>query len=335
MSIIKWSKFAEKTVKELAQVKEGENLLVLADTNTNMDIAEACLAAGLEKTSNAQLLVMRRILDNETGELNSVIHNAVVNSDIVIGLFQGSKFFSTNTRTEAVKRGTRITSTQPIGIEEYIIQAVVDVDFQNMLKNAELMANLWKKSKKCHITSSIGTDISFEFQNRPVLIGDGAATEPGEVEFFPGMTVIVAPVEETINGTIVVDGTIAPGGIVSSPVTIKIEKGIIANIEGKAEANSWKNWLSSLNDSIIYHLSHVKVGLNPKAKLSGNETQDEVIVGAVSFGFGRQPESLKGKVTGGKFQTEVILVSSTIYVDDIVVSKNNNLNEEIGFIKMV
>jgi len=335
MSIIKWSKFAEKTVKELAQVKEGENLLIIADTNTNMDIAEACLAAGLERTSNAQLLVMRRILDNERGELNPVIHNAVVNSDVVIGLFQGSKFFSTNTRTEAVKKGTRIVSTQPIGIEEFIIQAVVDVDFQKMYKNAELMAELWKKSKKCRITSSEGTDISFEFQNRPILIGDGAAKKPGEVKFFPGMTVVVAPVEETINGTIVVDGNIVPGGIVSSPVTIKIEKGMIVNIEGKAEANLWRNWLSSLNDSIIYYLSHVKVGLNPKAKLSGNETQDEVILGAVSFGFGRQPEYLKGKIVGGKFQTEVILVSPNIYVDDTVVSKNNNLNEELGFIKMV
>jgi len=335
MSIIKWSKFAEKTVTELARVKEGENLLILADVNTNMDIAEACLAAGLEKTSNAQLLVMRRILDNETGELNPVIHNAVVNSDIVIGLFQGSKFFSTNTRKEAVKRGTRIISTQPIGIEEYIIQAVVDVDFQKMRKNAELMANLWEKSKKCRVTSSIGTDISFEFQNRPVLIGDGAATEPGEVEFFPGMNVMVAPVEKTINGTIVVDGNIVPGGLVSSPVTIKMVKGVIVNIEGKAEANSWRSWLSSLDDPIIYHLSHFNIGLNPKAKLSGNETEDEVIVGAISFGFGHQPEALKGNITTGKFHTEVILASPTIYIDDIVVSKNNKLNEEIGFIKMV
>jgi len=104
MFIIKWSKFAEKTVRELARVKEEENLLILADINTNMDIAETCLVAGLEKTSNAQLLVMRRILDNEKGELNPVIHNAVVNSDVVIGLFQGSKFFSTNTRKEAIKR---------------------------------------------------------------------------------------------------------------------------------------------------------------------------------------------------------------------------------------
>ena len=52
MSVIKWSKFAEKVIKELALVKEGENLLILADINTNMDIEEACFAAGLEKTSN-------------------------------------------------------------------------------------------------------------------------------------------------------------------------------------------------------------------------------------------------------------------------------------------
>jgi len=29
------------------------------------------------------------------------------------------------------------------------------------------------------------------------------------------------------------------------------------------------------------------------------------------------------------------LASPTIYIDDIVVSKNNKLNEEIGFLKMV
>ncbi|GAH43692.1 unnamed protein product [marine sediment metagenome] len=121
----------------------------------------------------------------------------------------------------------------------------------------------------------------------------------------------------------------------TTPVTIKMVKGIIVNIEGKAEANSWRNWLSSLDDPIIYHLSHFNIGLNPKAKLSGNETEDEVIVGAISFGFGHQPEALKGNITTGKFHTEVILASPTIYIDDIVVSKNNKLNEEIGFIKMV
>jgi len=335
MSVIKWSKFAEKTIKELARVKEEENLLILADINTNMDIAEACLAAGLEKTSNAQLLIMRKILDNERGELNPVIHNAVVNSDIVIGLFKGSKFFSTNTRTEAVKRGTRIISTQPGGIEEYIIQAVVEVDFPKMRKNAELMVDLWKEAKNCRITSSIGTDISFEFQKRPVFIGDGAAKEPGEVQFFPGVQVVVAPIEERINGTIVVDGLVVPGGLVSSPITIKMEKGVIVNIEGKADAKSWKGWLSSLNDPTIYHLSHFNVGLNPKAKMNDNETEAERAIGAVTFGFGHQPKFLKGNITTGKFHTEVILASPTIYIDDKVVSKNSKLNEELGFIKMV
>ena len=335
MSVIKWSKFAEKTIKELARVKEGENLLILADINTNTDIAEACLAAGLEKTSNAQLLIIRNILDNETGELNPVIHNAVVNSDIIVGLFKGSKFFSTNTRKEAVKRGTRIISTQPGGIEEYIIQAVVEADFQKMRNNAELIADLWKKSKKCHITSSVGTDISFEFQGRPIHIGDGAAKEPGEVQFFPGVQVLVAPIEETINGKIVVDGVIVPGGLVSSPVTIKMERGVIVNIEGKADANSWKSWLSSLNDPTIYNLSHFNVGLNPKAKMNNNETEAERAIGAVTFGFGHQPEFLKGNVTKGKHHTEVVLASPTICIDDKVVSKDNKLNEELGFIKML
>jgi len=335
MSVIRWSKFAEKTIKELANVKEGENLLILADINTNMDIAEACLAAGFERTSNAQLMVIRKILDSETGELNSVIHNAVVNSDIVIGLFKGSKFFSSNTRTEAVKRGTRIISTQPGGIEDYIIQAVVEVDFQKMRKNVKLMANLWEKSQKCHIISSIGTDLNCEFHDRPAHIADGAATTPGDVQFFPGAQVIVAPIEETINGTIVVDGMVCPGGIVSSPMTIKMEKGVIANIEGKADANAWESWLKSLNDPIIYHLSHLNIGFNPLAKMNDNATEAERVLGAVTFGFGHQPNFLKGNITTGKFHTEAILASPTIYLDGKIVLMDNKLDEKLGFVKMV
>jgi len=114
-----------------------------------------------------------------------------------------------------------------------------------------------------------------------------------------------------------------------------MEKGVIVSIKGKADANAWESWLKSLNDPIIYHLSHLNIGFNPLAKMNDNATEAERVLGAVTFGFGHQPNFLKGNITTGKFHTEAILASPTIYLDGKIVLMDNKLDEKLGFVKMV
>jgi hypothetical protein len=40
MTLLRWGEFGEVAVRMMAQVKPGENLLILADTWTDMDIAD-------------------------------------------------------------------------------------------------------------------------------------------------------------------------------------------------------------------------------------------------------------------------------------------------------
>ena len=77
-------------------------------------------------------------------------------------------------------------------------------------------------------------------KGQPALVGDGMTTEPGEADYFPGVDASIAPVEETINGTIVVDGAVSTRGLVSAPVACRLEKGIITAIEGGADATAAK-----------------------------------------------------------------------------------------------
>jgi hypothetical protein len=58
MAVHRWGEFGEAAVRMIGQVKQGENLLIVADTWTNMEIAEACLIAGINARANAQLLVI-------------------------------------------------------------------------------------------------------------------------------------------------------------------------------------------------------------------------------------------------------------------------------------
>jgi 2,5-dihydroxypyridine 5,6-dioxygenase len=142
------------------------------------------------------------------------------------------------------------------------------------------------------VTSPLGTDISFRLKGRPALVGDGRTIEPGEVGSFPGVDASIAPVEETINGTIVIDGCIDPGnGLVSAPITCHLEKGVITAIEGGADANAWRSSLESVDDPKAFHLCHFTIRLTPRA-----ETPTERAWGIVDFGFGHQDASYKGTI---------------------------------------
>jgi leucyl aminopeptidase (aminopeptidase T) len=151
------------------------------------------------------------------------------------------------------------------------------------------------------------------------------------MDFFPGATPSIAPVEDTIQGTIVVDGTMdTPINQVSTPVTLRLEKGVITAIEGGADADAFRSRLESTGDPKAFHLCHFNVGLNPRARLGYRMMQDEMVVGAVTFGFGAQDPIFEGTVGLAKMHSDVVLTSAAIILDGVVMCENNKLNAELS-----
>jgi len=306
----------------MAQAKPDENLLILADTWTDMEIAKACLIAGINAKANAQLLVIPKMSQTDTRDFNPSTAGAIQGADVVLGLCE-TMFVQKAATRKAREKGTRVVSTVPKGIEDFVIEGIVEADYPLMIKVAEEVCKLWEKTDVCKVTSPLGTDLSFRLKGRPALLGDGMATEPGEADFFPGVQVSIAPIEETINGTIVIDGSISPGGLVSASVTCHLKKGVITSIEGGADANSWRSRLESTGDPKAFHLCHFTVGLNPRAKMSGNMIEDERVVGAITFGFGNQDPAFKGTVGEAKVHADVVLVSPAVYLDGVLMCENS------------
>ena len=330
MAVYRWGEFGEVVVRMMAQVKSGENLLILADTWTDMEIAEACLIAGINAKANAQLLVIPRMSHTDTREFNPSTAGAIQGADVVVGVCGETMFIEKAATGKAREKGARVVATNPKGQEDFLIEGLLDVDYALMIKVAEKVCELWEKTEVCQVTSPLGTDISFRLKGRPALVGDGMATEPGELGFFPGVDVSIAPIEETINGTIVIDGNMSPIGLVSVPVTCHLEKGVITAIEGGTDATAWRSRLEATGDPKAFHLCHFTLGLNPRAKVSGNMHQDEHVLGAITFGFGNQDPSFKGAVGAAKVHSDVVLLSPTVTLDGGLMLENNRLNPDLG-----
>lgn len=167
-----------------------------------------------------------------------------------------------------------------------------------------------------------------------MLVSEGAVSKPGELDWYPGAMANVAAIEPSINGTVVVDGSVFPFGLVPENVVIEIRDGVIRDVRGGAFAARWKAWLESLNDEVAYQCCHVSFGFNPGALVTGRITEDERALGALTLGFGRQSASFKGGVKGGEHHLDVIVRSPTLVAGDKTLLHANVLNPDLGFVAL-
>lgn len=326
MSILRWSQFGEYVVKEMAKVQPGENLLILGDTWTDMDILNACMIAGMNLGAKTDMYIIPRMDHTCTDELSDMAEAAFCKADVIVAMCE-TMFVEKQATKAARKTGTRIVSTIPRGMEDFAIDGTVSVDYPGLIELSRKIAAKWSATKNCRVTSELGTDISFSMVGRPTDVGDGIADKPGECDFFPGPDVNIAPIESTINGTIVVDGCIEPGSrLVKSPMTLKIEKGLITSIEGGQDANMFREALASVHHPAAYALCHYTLGMNPVAVAGNSMHETEHIFGAVTFGFGDQDPAFQGTVGEAPIHSDVVCLSPTIYLDGEVLIAKNKLN---------
>ena len=328
----RWDVFADIVINKFINPDKGSSLLILGDVETDPGLSSACLAAALRAKTEAQLMIYKRISWGEEAKFSSAVGAAIKNSKYILGLH--TNFINTDAGREALQNGSRILATQPWGIEDYLIKGILDVDLDAMIKNGNLTKKLWDSAEQCEVKSANGTDIKFHFGNRPTLVGDGMVTEDGEVDYFPGVQVSIAPIEETINGKVVVDASDNVQGVLKDPYSLTLTDGIITKVEGGLEANVMSDWLESRNDPTIFKLCHFTIGLNPKAGISGNMIEDERLLGSVDFGFGSQSQSFKGNVGISPYHMDIILRSPTVLLDGKTMIENNSFNEKMGFLKM-
>ena len=329
MRTLRWGAFADVAVRQMCKAKPGEKLLVLADTWTDMDVAEACLQAALAVGTQAQMLVIPRMAPNDTTEFNDAIAGAIMGSDVILGVC-ATMFIEKKCVVEARKKGLRIASTNIESMEDFAIEGICDVDYDKMIEIAHKVGELWRKTAHCQVTSALGTDISFDLRDRPIDIGDGVAPNPGEVDFFPGVSVANAPIESTINGVLVVDGNIPPGRLVREPVKVYIEKGVIVKFEGGSEARELQAYFERSGDPIAKHLCHFTLGLNPRARTTGSVHQDEHVLGAITFGFGEQDPGFGGNVPPCSVHCDLVLTTAKVTIDGQVMLEDNQLSADLG-----
>jgi len=324
MSSLEYAKLGYYIITKLATVKPEENVLILGETASNEDMMKAVMGASIGIGAETQMLIYP-----ERNEINvehpESVAEAMKHTDVIID-FSVKYTIHTKAYQEARQAGARALVTIPSGIEEYIKDGIIGIDYDDMVREGRMIRDLFERCERCRVVSEEGTEIEMKLGKRPAVLRDGMVVGKGEIDYFPGAQISLAPVEESINGRVVVNGSIYPPvGKLDRNVTVTIEKGRIVKIDGAVEAQEWKKWIQGLNDQNMYWVAHFSIGLNPNAKISGYIIEDERVRGSVIFGFGSQMPDFKGKVGKAKSHTDTVTLFNTVFLDDEKVVENGEI----------
>ena len=144
-----------------------------------------------------------------------------------------------------------------------IVRCITHVDYDLVIKLGEKMKSIIEQAGTVQILSKNGTDLRGEMQGRRVRHSGRKAIEKGQSNMMCGQ-ISWNCMESTINGTLVFDGALWPPaeiGLLSAPVKLTVEKGVVTKVEGGRDADIFRSWLAGYNDPASYRVAHYSLAL--------------------------------------------------------------------------
>jgi leucyl aminopeptidase (aminopeptidase T) len=159
------------------------------------------------------------------------------------------------------------------------------------------------------VLSPAGTDLRFGIKGRRTHLDDGDFRLPGKGGNLPAGEVFISPALRSAEGRIVFEDSMADIEgcmLLESPIVCNLLGGYVMDCEGGAQARQLEAALrkgmdmASLlvskagvkpEEALRYatnarHLGEFGIGLNEKAKITGNMLEDEKIYGSCHFAIG-------------------------------------------------
>jgi leucyl aminopeptidase (aminopeptidase T) len=224
MQIVDMMRGADRLVRELARVTDEDNVLVICDTST-FEIGTAIAAKANEIAKDVVMNVIRVYRGITHGqEPPRAIAEAMKAVNVVFAATEYS-ISHTKARRDASKLGVRCL-TLPAPDTETLARTMVETPFSEMKPVVEKVAELLSNADSAHITTEAGTDLSLNLRGRASVDLEYGYCPPA-TNFCapPCVEANIAPVEDTAEGILVVDGTQSAVGLLRDPIKLRIERG--------------------------------------------------------------------------------------------------------------
>lgn len=313
---------ARHLVTHCAAVQRNEQVLVIATAETEAVgnyVVEALY--GLAGPTALEIMGTGRMHGSEPPR---AIAEEMARADVIFCLTQNS-LAHTQARKVATEEGARYLSLPDYSLD-VLASASVLTDFESLEPLCEQIGTLLDAASEVQIRSDLGTNLTFAVNGRDANRCPGIVRRRGELGSPPDAEVNIAPLEGSVEGVIVVDGSVpCPQiGLLPSPVTIIVERGAARRFScaQSAIATELDNLFEGV-DSAKRVIAEFGIGLNPNARLCGIMLEDEGCAGTVHFGIG--DNSTIGGTNKVGFHLDFILRQPDVFADGRPLMKSGKL----------
>jgi Thermophilic metalloprotease (M29) len=277
---------ARTVVEELLAVKSGERVALVTDAMTPRELTSAL--AGAVKAARGEYTILEMPLRelSRNNELTEVVARGLEGADCMIGLTaaSGAPTYSGVTKRLLDERRLRVISMVMRPLETLTGGGAL-ADYGQLRVEGERLARLWRQSKEVRLRSEAGTDLWADLTDVDVIVECGYADEPGLEAAFSDGEVSSRPREGTASGVLVIDGPIAHLGSPVSPVTLTIENGLVANVEGTDRvATSLREITRNVENA--RNIAEIGIGLNGSCRRNGLFEEEKKARGNIHVAIG-------------------------------------------------
>lgn len=319
--IIDVMKAADTIVKRCVAVKPEEQVLIIADNNSDFLVVQSFTAAARAAGTTPVLMVItpRQV----TGQFVPVtVQKAVDAADVVFSAATTSTFF-----TPAIRQANQDKRMRFVAMSvnaDMMVRGGLTADPDEVEDTTTKLAHILGAARMIHITSEQGTDLAASLAGMPSLATGAFGREPGDVIGLPFGEVPQAPTEETAQGVVVIDTSMHTLGLLSEPIRINIKSGRAVSIEGGPQAVQLRETILGVENGDV--LAEIALGTNPQARITGNVQEDKKRWGTVHIGFGNNTG------LGGTLSSEIhldgVILEPTVEVDGQVIVEKGKLKIE-------
>lgn len=291
--------------------RAGDRVLVVYDRQRNAGPAWAIRRAATAVGANAHV----RFLDTERrpidGDLLADVAGELADLDVVIAFTKTSLLFS-GTASAVVRRGGRIITM--IGADEAMLTTgAIEADFDALAPVADLFAARFTDAVHAELTSETGTRLTMSLSGRAGIACPPAGPRAG-IFRFPYAGAVVAPVEGSVYGTVVVDVSTSYG-LVDAPITFVVEDGRVIAVSGGAAAGRVEQALAEARDPGLAVVSLIGFGLNPAVRPVGVISTDAAAAGTGHISLGANVGV--GGANAARGHLECVLDRPTLLLDGV------------------
>lgn len=311
----------KKILTECCGVQENENVLILSDINQDQYINEKIFEMVKECGANPAIMVMPVSVPGKN--LPHLINIISKESDLIIATTTTSVYHAEGLRKACSEGKARLLTISECNRNTFL-DGGISADFKNIEKIVKSVSEKYEHGKKIRYNTPGGTSITADISDRPAKMNTGICDKKGMMVGIPTIEVFIAPNEESVNGHIVCDVSCSGGiGIIEDPIHLDVENGRVVNISGGKQAKQLSELLKREENSSVYQIAELAIGLNPNCNITGIINEDEGKYGTCHMALGSNASF--GGVNPAPIHIDMVQNSPTIHIDDEELCSNGRL----------